>query len=107
MAGTARPCDFIDGDALTKRPGGKRRRDEDSEEDGGAQPKKRRGARQGGAHIPYVPKPPGAEQRHQKQGQVSDLSVWDGTKYLKNRAGVDLCKVNQTGRCNRINSYNK
>ena len=107
MAGTARPTDFIDGDALTKRTGGKRRRDDDSEDDVGAPPRKRRGVRQGGAHIPFVPKPPGAEQRLQQQGQVTDQSVWDGTKYLKNRAGVDLCKGYQTGRCNRINSYNK
>ena len=105
MAGTARPCDFIDGDALTRRPSGKRGRGEEASDDD-SPPRKRRRNR-GGNQIPYVPKPPGAEQRQYQANGVGDLSVWDGAKYIKNRAGSDICKGYQTGHCCRIDSYNK
>ena len=102
LAGTARMSEFLDEDVKTKRPTGPGENTD--------RPHKQH--RTGGEIVPYVPTPPvptGGTPRSGKGrggGKGEDHSVWDGSKYLKNRAGASLCRGYQTGVCLRQNSYN-
>ena len=103
LAGTARISEFLDEDVKTKRP----------TEPGANHERPVKQHRTEGTIVPYVPNPPvptgGATPRGGKgrgSGKGEDLSVWDGSKYLKNRAGASLCRGYQTGACLRLNSWN-
>ena len=100
MAGAAKQGQFIGDDAPAKRPVGPG--------DGGGSEHKRH--KTDGAIVPYVPTPPnphgGAGRGKGAGGKKSeDLSVHDGSKYLKNRFFC-LWRGYQDGTCLRQNSWN-
>ena len=103
MAGTARPAHFIETDAPVKRAPGPI-----SDQDTKPQKHHRYEEHATTAIVPYVPPPPNPHATPRKGGKKGgeDLSVHDGQKYLKNRAGACICKGYQSGACARQNSWN-
>ena len=105
--GNASPEAYVEGDAPTADPLNQ------PAAYGGRPLKRPRGV---GTVIPHVPSPPqptvtaptpkkaGGKQREGRY-QKEDKSVWDGSKYIKNRAGACVCKGFQTGQCTRLNTW--
>ena len=90
--GNAYPGQYFDGDALTSEPL------HEYTETGARPLKKRRGV--DAAHVvPYVPEPPphhptlaGDRGGKRARNGGTDKSIHDGVKFLKNRAGCNLCR---------------
>ena len=102
LAGSAKPGDVIGDDAPVRPP-------PTSTTQPASEPYPKRPRLDTTTTVPYVPAPPRPEGYAPRQGKGTprnDLSVHDGTKYLKNRAGACLCPGYQTGMCTRLNTWN-
>ena len=103
LAGTARPGQFVDDDAPSRSPPQPAKATEDT------RPTKYARTVAPSTTIPYVPAPPNPHVVPRKaggKGKGEDLSVWDGSKFLKTRNGTSICRGYQDGSCQRMNSWN-
>ena len=102
--GNASPQAYVEGDAPTAQP------TNETTGYGGRPLKHPRGTATVTPHVPAPPQPTGPTPRRpgkakEARTQKEDKSVWDGSKYLKNRNGACVCKGFQSGQCNRLNSW--
>ena len=102
LAGTARPGQFVDDDAPSRTPAQLAHAAEET------RPNKHARTQPTPTTIPYVPAPPNPHPtpRMVGKGKGEDLSVWDGTKFIKARSGTHVCRGYQDGTCQRMNSWN-
>ena len=54
----------------------------------------------------HPPNPHVVSRKAGGKGKGEDLSVWDGSKFLKTRNGTCICRGYQDGSCQRMNSWN-